>query len=86
MKQPAPLIANDAGTPRAVIGGNPGGNTAQFDVYGIPTISIPCGFTTSGFPIGLQIAAAHWAESTVLALAYAYEQATEWHTRHPKLS
>ena len=61
-------------------------NTLPFDVYGIPTISIPCGFTSAGLPVGLQIAGAHWAEPTVLALAHAYEQATEWHTRHPKLS
>ena len=60
-------------------------NTLPFDVYGIPMISIPCGFTKAGLPIGLQIAGAPWAESTILALAQAYEQATEWHTRHPKL-
>ena len=50
-----------------------------------PSISVPCGFTASGLPVGLQITDAHWAESTVLALAYAYEQTTEWHTRRPKL-
>ena len=60
-------------------------NTSPFDSYGIPVISIPCGFTSEGLPIGLQIAGAPWAEPTVLALAHAYEQATEWHTRHPKL-
>ncbi|HEY3837542.1 MAG TPA: amidase [Bryobacteraceae bacterium] len=60
-------------------------NTLPFDAYGIPTISIPCGFTSAGLPVGLQIAGAPWAESTVLALAYAYEQSTAWHTRHPKL-
>ena len=60
-------------------------NTSPFDAYGIPTISIPCGFTSGGLPIGLQIAGAPWAEPTVLALAHAYEQATDWHNRHPKL-
>ncbi len=60
-------------------------NTAPFDAYGIPVISIPCGFTSTGLPIGLQIAGAPWAEPAVLALAHAYEQATDWHTRHPKL-
>ena len=60
-------------------------NTAPFDVLGVPTISIPCGFTTSGLPIGLQIAGAPFSESTVLALAHAYEQATEWHSRSPAL-
>ena len=61
-------------------------NTAAFDVYGLPTITVPCGFTGAGLPIGLQISGAPFAESTVLALAHAYEQATEWHNRHPKLS
>jgi aspartyl-tRNA(Asn)/glutamyl-tRNA(Gln) amidotransferase subunit A len=60
-------------------------NTAPFDAYGLPTISIPCGFTSSGLPIGLQISGAPFAETTVLALAHAYEQATEWHTRRPSL-
>jgi len=61
-------------------------NTLPFDVFGIPTISIPCGFTSAGLPIGLQIAGAPWAETAVLALAQAYEQATGWREqRRPKL-
>jgi aspartyl-tRNA(Asn)/glutamyl-tRNA(Gln) amidotransferase subunit A len=60
-------------------------NTSPFDAYGIPMISIPCGFTSDNLPIGLQIGAAPWAEGTVLALAHAFEQATEWHTRKPAL-
>ena len=66
----------------------PGGirNTSPFNLYGLPTISVPCGFTSSGLPIGLQISGAPFAESTVLALANAYERETEWHTRHPKLT
>ncbi len=58
-------------------------NTRPFNVWGIPAISIPCGFTRAGLPIGLQISASHWGEATVLQLAYAYEQATEWHKRRP---
>jgi aspartyl-tRNA(Asn)/glutamyl-tRNA(Gln) amidotransferase subunit A len=58
-------------------------NTSPFDIFGLPAISVPCGFTASGLPIGLQIAGAPFAESTVLALAHAYEQATEWHRRSP---
>jgi|CXWL01.1.fsa_nt_gi aspartyl-tRNA(Asn)/glutamyl-tRNA(Gln) amidotransferase subunit A len=61
-------------------------NTTSFNVYGIPAISVPCGFTTSGIPIGLMIAGPRFSEGRVLALARAYEQATEWHKRKPKLS
>lgn len=81
---PGPPVAN-AGRGAAAAGGGGLNNTAAFDIYGLPTISVPCGFTASGLPIGLQISGAHFAESTVLALAHAYEQATEWHTKRPKL-
>jgi len=60
-------------------------NTSPFDVYGLPALSLPCGFTSAGLPIGLQISGAPFAEPTVLALAHAYEQATEWHKRRPPL-
>ena len=56
-------------------------NTRPFNVLGLPTVSLPCGFTQSGLPIGLQLAAAPGADAEVLALAHAYEQATEWHKR-----
>src|SRR5262249_13080888 len=59
-------------------------NTSPFDIYGLPTISVPCGFTKSGLPIGLQISGANFDESRVLALANAYEQGTEWHKRRPE--
>jgi aspartyl-tRNA(Asn)/glutamyl-tRNA(Gln) amidotransferase subunit A len=58
-------------------------NTRPFNVWGIPTVSVPCGFTKDGLPIGLQLAAAPWREDLVLQVAHAYEQATEWHTRTP---
>ena len=61
-------------------------NTGQFNIYGIPAISIPCGFTASGLPIGLMIAGPRFSESRVLALAHAYERATSWHTRKPSLT
>jgi aspartyl-tRNA(Asn)/glutamyl-tRNA(Gln) amidotransferase subunit A len=60
-------------------------NTLPFNVLGIPTISVPCGFTRSGLPIGLQISAPRFEEGRVFALAHAYEQATEWHRREPAL-
>ena len=49
-------------------------NTRPFNVWGLPTISLPCGFTHDGLPIGLQIAGPHWREDLVLSLAHAYEQ------------
>jgi aspartyl-tRNA(Asn)/glutamyl-tRNA(Gln) amidotransferase subunit A len=60
-------------------------NTGQFNLYGIPAISIPCGFTASGLPIGLMIAGPRFSEGRVLALARAYERATDWHKRKPPL-
>src|SRR5450631_3383143 len=59
-------------------------NTRPFNVWGIPTISVPCGFTKDGLPIGLQLAAAPWREDVVLQAAHAYEQATEWHNMMPE--
>jgi len=58
-------------------------NTSPFDVFGWPTISVPCGFSASGLPIGLQISAALGQDAVVLQLAHAYEQATDWHNRRP---
>jgi aspartyl-tRNA(Asn)/glutamyl-tRNA(Gln) amidotransferase subunit A len=58
-------------------------NTVPFNSLGLPTISVPCGFTRAGLPIGLQITGPPFAEARVLALAHAYEQATEWHRREP---
>jgi aspartyl-tRNA(Asn)/glutamyl-tRNA(Gln) amidotransferase subunit A len=58
-------------------------NTHMFDVLGLPAISVPCGFTRDGMPIGLQIAGPRFNESRVLALAGAYQQITDWHTRAP---
>jgi len=60
-------------------------NTRPFNVWGLPAISIPCGFTAEGLPIGLQIIGPHWREDWVLRLAHAYEQATGWHKRMPTI-
>lgn len=60
-------------------------NTSPFDVNGWPAISIPCGFTGKGLPMGLQIIGPHGGEAVVFQLAHAYEQATEWHKRRPPL-
>jgi aspartyl-tRNA(Asn)/glutamyl-tRNA(Gln) amidotransferase subunit A len=62
------------------------GNTRALDDYGLPTITVPCGFSKSGLPIGLQISGANWRETDVLALAHAYQRSTDWHTRRPPLT
>jgi aspartyl-tRNA(Asn)/glutamyl-tRNA(Gln) amidotransferase subunit A len=60
-------------------------NTRPWNFAGLPTISVPCGFTRTGLPIGMQITGPPGGEATGLRLAYAYEQATEWHKRKPNL-
>lgn len=50
---------------------------------GFPVISVPCGFTQSGLPIGMALHGPEWGEAKLLRIAFAYEQATEWHLRHP---
>ncbi len=59
--------------------------THPFNLTGLPAVSVPCGFTADGLPVGLQIAARPFEESTALRTAYAYEQATEWRRRRPPL-
>jgi len=53
--------------------------TGPFNLAGTPALSVPCGFSSSGMPMGLQIVGRPFAEETVLRVAHAYEQATEWH-------
>ena len=60
-------------------------NTRPFNAYGWPTISIPCGFTRSGLPIGLQIAGPNFSEGSLLSFAHTFEQATPEHRRTPAL-
>ena len=57
-----------------------------FTVANTPTIAVPAGFTKSGLPLSLQIAAKPFSEETVFRIAYAYEQATPWHTLHPDVA
>jgi aspartyl-tRNA(Asn)/glutamyl-tRNA(Gln) amidotransferase subunit A len=59
--------------------------TAPFNLTGLPALSILCGFTTNGLPIGLQIVSRAWADAKVLNAGHAFEQTTEWHTRRPNL-
>jgi aspartyl-tRNA(Asn)/glutamyl-tRNA(Gln) amidotransferase subunit A len=59
--------------------------TNPFNLTGLPAISVPCGFTPGNLPVGLQIVVQPFEEATCLRVAYAYEQATEWHSRRPVL-
>ncbi len=59
--------------------------TISVNLAGIPGISIPCGFTSGNLPVGLQLLGRHFDEESIIHAAYAYEQATEWHRRIPKL-
>jgi aspartyl-tRNA(Asn)/glutamyl-tRNA(Gln) amidotransferase subunit A len=60
-------------------------NCPPFNIYGIPALSLPCGFSRQGLPIGLMIVGPRFSEGRVLALARAYEQATPWRFRRPLL-
>jgi len=59
--------------------------TAPFNLTGLPALSIPCGFTSEGLPIGMQIVARAWSDAKALNAGYAFEQATEWHKHFPKI-
>jgi len=60
-------------------------NTLPFDVLGLPALSLPCGYTKNGLPVGVQIVGRPFAEAQVFAFAHAYEQATQWHLRKPNM-
>jgi aspartyl-tRNA(Asn)/glutamyl-tRNA(Gln) amidotransferase subunit A len=57
--------------------------TSPFNLTGLPALSLPCGFTGNGLPIGLQIVGPPWSEAAILRAAHAFEQATDWHRRRP---
>jgi aspartyl-tRNA(Asn)/glutamyl-tRNA(Gln) amidotransferase subunit A len=60
--------------------------TRPTNISGHPSISVPCGFTATGLPVGLQLIGPKWGEARLLAIAQAYEDATDWHTRRPALN
>ncbi len=62
--------------------------TLPVNIAGLPGLSAPCGFVNQDgkdLPVGLQVLAKHFDESTMLRVAHAYEQSTDWHTRHPSV-
>ncbi len=79
MRTPPPLMAD---------GGNGGSsaNPADFNVFGLPAIVVPAGFSSEGLPIGLQLVGPPLGDELVLALGHAWQQATDWHLRKPVLS
>ena len=84
---PAPVIAElrqnpDLLRPREILLLR---NTRPVNVWGLPAISVPCGFTRAGLPIGFQIIGPAWGEARVLQVAHAFEQATGWQQRQPEI-
>jgi aspartyl-tRNA(Asn)/glutamyl-tRNA(Gln) amidotransferase subunit A len=61
----------------------PKSNTAPFNMAGLPALALPCGFSSTGLPLSLQLAGRPFDEATVLRVGHSYEQATEWHRRRP---
>jgi len=61
-------------------------NCTPFNIFGLPAISVPCGFSSDGLPIGLMIAGPRFSEGRIMALAKAYEQECKWDLRRPILS
>jgi aspartyl-tRNA(Asn)/glutamyl-tRNA(Gln) amidotransferase subunit A len=59
--------------------------TISINLAGVPAMSIPCGFSKKGLPIGLQIIGKHFDEETIIRAAYTFEQNTDYHTRKPKI-
>ena len=62
---------------------SPKSNMPPFNLTGLPTLALPCGFSSSGLPLSFQISGRPFEEGTVLRVGHAYEQATAWHTRRP---
>lgn len=87
-----PVTAFRIGTPKIEIDGTAIGVialltqfTRPFNLNGFPALTLPCGFSEEGLPVGLQLAGRPYEESTLLRVAHAYEQSTEWHRRRPPL-
>jgi aspartyl-tRNA(Asn)/glutamyl-tRNA(Gln) amidotransferase subunit A len=64
----------------------PADNTFFCNYYGLPAISVPCGFSKNGLPLGLQIVGEQWSEGKVLDIANRYQNATERHLQHPVIA
>jgi aspartyl-tRNA(Asn)/glutamyl-tRNA(Gln) amidotransferase subunit A len=81
MREPAALISETVNESHR----RPPSNTSVFNHFGIPAVTLPCGFSKEGMPIGLQIAAGPYREAVALQFAYAYQQSTDWHKQVPTI-
>lgn len=81
MREPAPLISETVNETHK----RPPSNTSSFNHFGTPAMTVPCGLSKDGLPIGLQIVGPAFGEPVVLSVAYAYQQTTDWHTRRPAI-
>ncbi len=86
---PAPTIAASTGRPGGYYQGKQDLGRRRYtslaSLAGLPALSVPCGFTASGLPIGLQLIGRPFDEGLLFRLGHAYQQATDWHRRHPEL-
>ena len=99
LRQVDVLVGPVQGSPPGPLAGSPGSSpvlgalkmasepsfSRPYNLTGMPAVSVPCGFTSEGLPVGLQITGRLFDDATVLKVAHAYEQATEWHKMHPSL-
>ena len=81
MREPAPLISETVNETHH----RPPSNTSAFNHFGTPAMTLPCGFSKDGLPIGLQIVAAALARDGGSSVAHAYQQSTDWHKRMPPI-
>lgn len=81
MREPAPLISETVNETHQ----RPQSNTSAFNHFGTPAMTVPCGFSKDGLPIGLQLVGGAFHEPLVVSIAYAYQQSTDWHQRTPPI-
>ena len=81
MREPAPPLKDVMDRTHR----SPPSNVSAFNRFGLPALTLPCGFSRDGLPVGLQIVGPSFGESVVLSAAFEYQQSTEWHLRRPSV-
>ena len=79
MREPAPLIKEVMDRTHR----GRASNTSAFNRFGLPALTLPCGFSKDGLPIGLQVVGPYFGENVVLSVAHAFQRSTDWHLRRP---